>query len=51
MVLQPSNELVLLANERCHPDILIEQLKSGVKALRMPLGDCVSVVSSLSVLR
>ena len=35
-------ELVLLANERCDQENLIEQLKNGVKAMKMPTGDLVS---------
>ncbi|NTU65727.1 MAG: hypothetical protein HGB05_20575, partial [Chloroflexi bacterium] len=35
-------ELVLLANERCDQENLIEQLKNGVKAMKMPAGDLVS---------
>jgi hypothetical protein len=35
-------EVVFLANERCEQENLIEQLKNGVKALRMPVGDLVS---------
>ncbi len=38
----PSQDLVFLANDRCHQENLIEQLKNGFKALRMPLGDLVS---------
>lgn len=32
----------LLSNGRCHQENLIEQLKNGVHALRMPVGDLVS---------
>ena len=35
-------ELVLLANDRCNQENLIEQLKNGVHALRMPVGTLVS---------
>lgn len=35
-------ELVLLANERCHQENLIEQLKNGVHALRAPVDTLVS---------
>jgi len=34
--------LVAQANGRCHQENLIEQLKNGVHALRMPVGDLVS---------
>jgi len=34
--------IVLLANERCRQENLIEQLKNGVKAMRMPLHDLAS---------
>jgi hypothetical protein len=33
---------VLLANDRCDQENLIEQLKNGVKALRMPVDNLVS---------
>jgi hypothetical protein len=33
----PATELVLLANDRCNQENLIEQLKNGVHALRSPL--------------
>jgi hypothetical protein len=33
----PANELVFLANARCNQENLIEQLKNGVHALRMPV--------------
>jgi len=36
------NALVATANGRCHQENLIEQLKNGVHALRMPVGDLVS---------
>ena len=35
-------ELVHVANERCQQENLIEQLKNGVHALRMPAGDLTS---------
>ena len=35
-------EVVLFANERCNQENLIEQLKNGLRALRMPTGDLVS---------
>jgi hypothetical protein len=35
-------EIVLLANDRCDQENLIEQLKNGVKALRMPVDNLVS---------
>jgi len=38
----PAAELVLLANDRCNQENLIEQLKNGVHALRMPVGTLVS---------
>lgn len=38
----PADELVFLANDRCHQENLIEQLKNGVHALRMPVGTLVS---------
>ena len=38
----PVDELVLLANDRCNQEHLIEQLKNGVHALRMPVGTLVS---------
>jgi hypothetical protein len=37
-----AEELVLLANGRCNQENLIEQLKNGVHALRMPVGTLVS---------
>lgn len=39
--LSPS-EVVYLCNDRCNQENLIEQLKNGLKALRMPVGDLVS---------
>jgi hypothetical protein len=38
----PAGELVRLANERCAQEQLIDQLKNGVHALRMPVGTLVS---------
>ena len=38
----PAAELVLLANDRCAQEQLIDQLKNGVHALRMPVGTLVS---------
>ena len=38
----PAAELVFLANDRCNQENLIEQLKNGVHALRMPVGTLVS---------
>jgi hypothetical protein len=38
----PADELVALANGRCNQENLIEQLKNGVHAMRMPTGDLVS---------
>jgi len=38
----PAEELVFLANDRCNQENLIEQLKNGVHALRMPVGTLVS---------
>ena len=35
-------EVVRFANERCNQENLIEQLKNGLRALRMPTGDLVS---------
>jgi hypothetical protein len=35
-------ELVLFCNGRCNQENLIEQLKNGLNALRMPVGDLVS---------
>ena len=35
-------EVVLFANARCNQENLIEQLKNGLNALRMPTGDLVS---------
>jgi hypothetical protein len=38
----PASEVVFLANGRCDQENLIAQLKGGVKALAMPVGDLVS---------
>ena len=38
----PADEIVLLANDRCNQENLIEQLKNGVHAMRMPVGTRVS---------
>ena len=38
----PAEELVFFCNERCNQENLIEQLKNGLNALRMPVGDLVS---------
>ena len=38
----PAEELVLFCNERCNQENLIEQIKNGLNALRMPVGDLVS---------
>jgi hypothetical protein len=38
----PASEVVFLANDRCDQEDLIAQLKGGVKALAMPVGDLVS---------
>jgi hypothetical protein len=38
----PAGRVVLTANGRCDQENLIQQLKSGVKALRMPAGDLTS---------
>lgn len=35
-------QIVALANGRCDPENVIEQLKSGVKAMSMPVGDLTS---------
>jgi hypothetical protein len=35
-------EVVFCCNDRCNQEHLIDQLKNGVKALRMPVGDLVS---------
>ena len=38
----PASEIVFLANDRCDQENLIAQLKSGVRAMAMPVGDLVS---------
>jgi hypothetical protein len=38
----PASEIVFSANDRCDQENLIAQLKGGVKALAMPVGDLVS---------
>jgi hypothetical protein len=38
----PADELVLLANDRCAQEQLIDQLKNGVHAMRMPVGTLLS---------
>jgi hypothetical protein len=38
----PASEIVFLANDRCDQENLISQLKSGVKALAMPVDNLVS---------
>jgi DDE family transposase len=38
----PANDLVFLANDRCAQEKLIDQLKNGVHALRMPVSTLVS---------
>src|SRR5437899_1146000 len=38
----PAAEIVLLANDRCNQENLIEQLKNGVHAMRMPVNTTVS---------
>src|SRR4029077_16035742 len=48
-----ASEIVFLANDRCDQKCLIAQLKGGVKALAMPVGDLVSnwaymVIASLA---
>jgi hypothetical protein len=37
-----TEEVVFFCNERCNQENLIEQLKNGLNALRMPVGDLVS---------
>jgi hypothetical protein len=36
------SEVVYFCNDRCHQENLIEQLKNGLNALRMPVGDLVA---------
>jgi Transposase DDE domain group 1 len=38
----PADELVMLANDRCNQENLIEQLKNGVHAMRMPVNSTLS---------
>jgi hypothetical protein len=38
----PADEIVLLANDRCNQENLIEQLKNGVRAMQMPVDNLVS---------
>jgi len=38
----PAEEVVFFCNERCNQENLIEQLKNGLNALRMPVRDLVS---------
>ena len=38
----PANEIVLLANDRCNQENLIEQLKNGVRAMQMPVNNLIS---------
>jgi hypothetical protein len=38
----PRSEIVFLANDRCNQEKLIEQLKNGVRAFRMPVDTLVS---------
>ena len=38
----PRTQVVEFANERCNQENLIDQLKNGLNALRMPVGDLVS---------
>jgi len=38
----PAEEIVPVANGRCHQENLIEQLKNGARAMEMPVGDLVS---------
>ncbi len=35
----PADQIVMRANQRCNQENLIEQLKNGVRALQMPVGD------------
>ena len=49
----PMEEIVFLANKRCNHENDIEQLRNGVKALKMPTGDLISnwayiVIASLA---
>ena len=38
----PGEQIVSLANGRCHQENVIEQLKNGVNAMRMPVDDLLS---------
>ncbi|MBU0717685.1 MAG: IS1380 family transposase [Planctomycetes bacterium] len=38
----PAEQIVFLANDRCNQENLIEQLKNGVQAMRMPVDNLVS---------
>jgi hypothetical protein len=38
----PASEIVLLANQRCNQENLIEQLKNGARAMQMPVDNLVS---------
>lgn len=38
----PADEVVFLANARCHQENLIEQLKNGVRAMQMPVDSLLS---------
>jgi hypothetical protein len=38
----PAEKIVFLANQRCNQENLIEQLKNGVRAMRMPVDSLVS---------
>ena len=49
----PADQIVIRANQRCNQENLIEQLKNGVRALQMPVGDQTSnwaymVIASLA---
>lgn len=39
---ESAEQVVFLANDRCNQENLIAQLKGGVKAMKMPVGDLVS---------
>jgi hypothetical protein len=39
---EPADQIVTRANQRCNQERLIDQLKNGVQALRMPVGDLAS---------
>jgi hypothetical protein len=43
----PASEIVFLADDRCDQENLVAQLKSGVKAMAMPVGDLVSNGASM----